>query len=105
MLRECRCRWSLGESADAIFLLIETDYVVHLGLNGCCNLTDQCIVNMVNQCSKLTSIDLDGCKKITDVGVSALGAGCGQLISINLVYCKKVTDAGISALRHVRIRR
>jgi hypothetical protein len=43
-------------------LLLETDNIVHLGLNCCCNLTDQCIMDMANQCSKLTSIDLNGCR-------------------------------------------
>ena len=79
-------------------LLLETDEIVHLGLMGCCNLTDQCIVDVANECNKLTSIDLNGCKKLTDAGVSALVAGCGQLQIIDLGYCNMVTDAGVSAL-------
>jgi hypothetical protein len=27
-------------------LMLETDDIVHFRLNGCCNLTDQCIMNM-----------------------------------------------------------
>ena len=80
------------------FLLLETDGVVHFGLKGCCNLTDQCIMDMVNRCVELTSIDLAGCTLVTDAGVSALGAECGKLQSINLERCHKLTDAGISAL-------
>ena len=34
-------------------LLLETDDIIHLGLKGCCNLTDQCIMDMVNRCRKL----------------------------------------------------
>ena len=79
-------------------LLLETDDIVHLGLTGCYNLTDQCIMDMVNRCHKLTGINLDGCDKVTDVGVSALSAGCGQLQSINLEGCFEVTDVGVSAL-------
>ena len=79
-------------------LLLETDEIMHLGLKGCCNLTDQCIMNMINECGKLTSIDLNGCKKLTDAGVIALVAVCGRLQSINLSWCDKVTDAGVIAL-------
>ena len=79
-------------------LLLETDEIVHLGLDGCRNLFDQCVMNMVNKCGKLTSISLTGCDRVTDAGVSALGAGCGQLQSINLDGCGNVTDAGVSAL-------
>ena len=52
-------------------LLLETDDIVHRGLNGCCNLTDQCVTDMVNRCHKLTSINLAGCNLVTDACVSA----------------------------------
>ena len=55
-------------------LLLETDHIIHLGLNWCCNLTDQCIMNIVNRCSKLTSIELNGCNKLTDAYVSDAGS-------------------------------
>ena len=32
-------------------LLLETDEIVHLGLDGCRNIDDQCVMNMVNKCS------------------------------------------------------
>ena len=79
-------------------LLLETADIEHFGLSGCSELTDQCIMNMVNVCGKLTSIDLNECNKLTDTGISPLGARCGQLKSINIAGCGKVTDAGISAL-------
>ena len=79
-------------------LMLETDDIVHLGLNGYCNLTDQCIMDIVNRCRKLTSINLHGCDKVTDAGVSGLAAGCGQLQSIDLSKCDTVTNAGTSAL-------
>jgi hypothetical protein len=68
-------------------LLLETDYIEHLGLNGCRDLTDQCIMDMVNQCSKLTSIDLNGCRKVTDVGVPGLVTRSDQLQSIDIGRC------------------
>ena len=79
-------------------LLIETSDLVALGLRDCFNTTDQCVVDVINCCPKLRSIDLGGCRLVIDAGISALGAGCGQLQSIDLSRCDEVTDAGISAL-------
>ena len=81
-------------------LQVDTSDLVHLGLNNCSSMTDQCVMDVVHICPQLRSIDLGECKKVTDAGISALGAGCGQLQSINLAGCEKVTDAGISALSH-----
>ena len=39
-------------------LMLETDVIVHLGLGGCCNLTDQCIIDIVSRCGKLAHIGL-----------------------------------------------
>jgi F-box and leucine-rich repeat protein 2/20 len=79
-------------------LLIDTSDLVALGLRNCHNTTDECIVDVINCCPKLSSIDLGSCIQVTDVGVSALAAGCSQLQSIILRGCQKVTDEGISAL-------
>lgn len=65
-------------------VLLQTIDLVHLGLNGCCYITDQCVSDIAQRCRKLCSIDLDGCRSLTDVGISALGTGCGQLQTINL---------------------
>ena len=78
-------------------LLLETDEIVHLGLDGCHNLYDQCVMNMVNKCSKLTSMSLRKCRNVTDAGVSALRAICGQLRSIKVLCCRLVADAFTSA--------
>ena len=101
-------------------LLLQTIELVHLGLVGCRNITDQCIVNMLHrfrevksleisltdagisglstECGQLQSISLARCHKVTDAGISALATGCGQLQSINLDGCSTVTDAGVTAL-------
>ena len=79
-------------------LLVDTSDLLHLGLGGCLNMTDQCIVYVVYRCVKLRSIDIGGCGQVTDVSVIALGAGCGQLQSIDLTGCVQVTDAGVIAL-------
>ena len=79
-------------------LLVDTSDIVHLGLVGCINMTDQCMVDIVYRCVKLRSIDISGCDQVTDAGVRAFGAGYGQLQSIDLTCCEKVTDAGIIAL-------
>jgi Leucine Rich repeat len=53
-------------------LLLETSNVVDLGLRGCCNIRDRCVMDIVRRCPKLKSIDLGGCRLVTDAGVSAL---------------------------------
>ena len=47
-------------------LLVDTSDIVHLGLGGCSNMTDQCIVDIVHRCLKLRSIDIGGCGRVTD---------------------------------------
>ena len=34
--------------------------IIHIGLSGCINITDACILNIVHECCKLSSIDLSG---------------------------------------------
>ena len=79
-------------------LQLETSDIVVLGLRDCCNITDQCVMNVINCCLKLRSTDLRGCRMMTDAGVSALSAGCNQLQSVDLSDCNEVTDAGVIAL-------
>ena len=86
---------SLVRGSD--ILLVDTSDIDHLGLRRCHNVTDQCMLDIVNYCHKLQSIYI-GSEKVTDAGVIALVAGCGQLQSINLASCGKVTDAGVRAL-------
>ena len=49
--------------------LLKSFELLHIGLNGCRNVTDGCIAI---RCCKLRSICLRGCKKVTDAGISAL---------------------------------
>ena len=79
-------------------LLVDTSDLVLIGLQDCINITNQCIVDVINRRLKPRSIYLSGCGNVTDAGVSALSAGCGQLQSIHLARCGNVTDAGMSAL-------
>ena len=81
-------------------LLLETSNLVYLGLRGCSNITDQCVIDIVMRCRMLLGIELGDCIKVTDVGVIALGTGCGKLQSIDLSGCYMVTDAGVTALSH-----
>ena len=99
-IRASRVRMKMDSSLvrGCDILLVNTTDIVHLGLRGCSNITDQCIVDIVYRCVKLRSIDIGGCGRVTDAGVRALGAGCDQLQSINLYFCDEVTDAGVIAL-------
>ena len=46
-------------------LQVETSDLVSLGLRECCNITDQCITDVINGCPHLRSIDLGGCRLVT----------------------------------------
>ena len=101
--------------------LLKTNDLAHLGLKGCRNVTDECILKAVQGsnrvgdcrrfevgdhvvsalsagCGQLQSIIVALCDKVTAAGISALGNGGGQLRSIDVRGCRKVTGAGISAL-------
>jgi hypothetical protein len=57
-------------------LLVDTSDLVALDLRDCYNATDECVMDVINRCHKLGSIDLESCDKVSDAGVSALAAGC-----------------------------
>ena len=82
--------WRVSECDPS---LLNTIGLLYLGLNGCEEVTDGCLLKMVNRCSLEVSVE------VTDAGVTALSHGCGQLQSINLTNCL-VTDAGVTALSH-----
>ena len=79
-------------------LLVDTSNLELIELQDCIDITDQCIVDVINRCTKLRSINLEGCGNVTDAGVTALGAGCGLLQYIDLEGCSQVTGAGVTAL-------
>ena len=72
---------------------LQTIDLVHLSFDGCIDVTNECICNIVERCY-LSSI----CTKVPNTGISAMGHGCGQLQLINLRWCDMVTDVGVSAL-------
>ena len=80
--------------------LLQTIDLLHLDLDGCNSVTDECILKLINKCMK--DIGKNGNKhhKVADVGVSSSSRGCRKLQSIDLVSCGLVADAGISALSH-----
>ena len=71
--------WRLPECDPS---LLNTIGLLYLGLSGCKEVTDGCLLKMLNRCSLEVSIE------VTDAGVTALSHGCGQLQSIDLTYCK-----------------
>jgi F-box and leucine-rich repeat protein 2/20 len=98
-IRASRVQMTIGTSRVRVcdILQVDTSDVVTISLRGS-NITDQCVMDIINRCPKLRSINLSYCGKVTDAGVLALDAGCGQLQSIDLSFCSKLTDAGITAL-------
>ena len=92
-IRATRVRMKMDNSLvrGCDILLVDTSDIVHLGLRGCSNMTDQCIVDVVNRCHKLQSIDIGSCGQVTDAGVIALGTGCGlSSISSNLASHRRI---------------
>ena len=47
---------------------LEKTGLTHIGLSGCINIMDACILNVVHECCKLSSIDLNECQGLTDAG-------------------------------------
>ena len=68
--------------------LLKTIGLLHLGLNNCSSVTDECILRAVNGCRRKRWVvafrRLWGFDKVADAGLSALNAGCDQLRSIDL---------------------
>ena len=83
-IRASRLQMNDSRVRGCDILLLETSDLVFLGLKGCSNITDQCVMDIVKRCRKLLVIEVGDCRKVTDVGVTALGAGCGQLQKIDL---------------------
>ena len=52
-------------------MLLKTRDLLHLGLRGCSNITDQCVMDIAKRCHKLLGIELVDCGEVTDAGVSA----------------------------------
>ena len=70
---QMRMDYSLVRGCD--ILLIDMSDIVHLGLEGCNNITDQCMMDVAHRCLKLRIIDIGGCDQVTDAGVIVLSAG------------------------------
>ena len=50
--------------------LLETVDLLHVVLDGCSGVTDQCILTIARVCRKLNSIDIGCCGNVTDAGIS-----------------------------------
>ena len=60
-IRASRVRMMMDNSLvrGCDILLVDISDIVHLGLRGCCNMTDQCIVDVAYRCVKLRSCRLE----------------------------------------------
>ena len=65
--------------------LLKTADLFHLGLDGCSNVTNGCLLKMVNGCDVgRRGEGLSGCYNEADAGVLALDNSCRKRQSINL---------------------
>ena len=62
----------------AYLSLLKTIDLLHLGLKGNKNVTDECLFKIVNRCGKYRGVDLSvsACNKERDAGVLSLGHRC-----------------------------
>lgn len=72
--------------------------IIHLRGN---HITDQGLLEFVQQYPSLRKIRLYNCSQITDESVKAIGTHCLRLMELDLTGCVKITDEGINALRQL----
>jgi F-box and leucine-rich repeat protein GRR1 len=65
------------------------------------NITDDGLIQFVQQYPSLRKIRAHNCSKITDESVNAIGTYCLRLMELDLTGCIKITDEGINGLRQL----
>ena len=92
-LRRC---WKL--TSEGINLLTQKCRKIQfLCLSGC-NISDECVSSVCENCPDLRGLDLSDCTSVTDVGLTSLSISSGHLEQLNLSCCKNITDHGVSAI-------
>ena len=66
-IRASRLKMEMDTSRVLVcdILQVETSDLVSLGLRKCCNITYQCLPDVINRCPHLRSINLGGCRLVT----------------------------------------
>jgi hypothetical protein len=72
--------------------------IVHLRSSS---ITDNGLIQFVQQYPSLRKIRLQNCSQITDESVIAIGTYCLRLMELDLTGCIKITDKGIDGLRKI----
>ena len=122
-------QFSTIEDNDLIVVIRRVEHTLHtLYLDGCHKVTDQTLVNILQQCphlklhhlslywmpqltdtavysiaassyvSTLTSLSLSGLKYITDDSIAALVYSASSLTSLDLTRCQALTDSSLIAI-------
>jgi hypothetical protein len=92
-LRRC---WKL--TSPGIVLLLQSCHKLKYVCFSGCNISDECLLAVSQQCPDLTGVDLSDCGSVTDVGVTSFSIHNGRLEHLNLSCCKNVTDLGLTAI-------
>jgi len=69
-----------------------------LTLSGCCQITDDTLIRVLQHTPHLVAIDLSGVVKLTDRTLYQLAAMCPKLQGVNLSGCALVSSEGVIAL-------
>ncbi|CAF0806850.1 unnamed protein product [Adineta steineri] len=72
--------------------------VIHLRNS---DITDDGLIQFVQQYPSLRKIRLQNCSQITDESILAIGANCLRLMELDLTGCIQITDKGIDGLRNI----
>ncbi|UJR08534.1 hypothetical protein I4U23_012797 [Adineta vaga] len=65
------------------------------------NITDNGLIDFVQQYPSLRKIRLQNCSHITDESISAIGKYCLRLMELDLTGCIQITDEGVQHLRQL----
>ncbi|CAF0822081.1 unnamed protein product [Adineta ricciae] len=63
------------------------------------SITDQGIIEFVQQYPSLRKIRLQNCSHITDASICAIGKYCLRLMELDLTGCIQISDEGVNSLR------
>ncbi|KAF9903209.1 hypothetical protein EC991_004075 [Linnemannia zychae] len=66
-----------------------------LELSGCEDLTDEGLILLAQNCTRLRLLDLEEVSLLTDASLRAFGMHLSKLERLSLSYCENVTDQGI----------
>lgn len=101
-LKELLLRFQPFTTSKILGSLVESHHLQVLDLEGCYQVTDEVVMKLSHNASKLRSLGLGGCHELTDKGISALSRA-PQLRKLILSNIKNITSNAIIALKDLSL--